>query len=1248
MFIKQIIIQGFKSYKDQIVVEPFSPKTNVIVGRNGSGKSNFFAAIRFVLSDAYNQMGREERQALLHEGSGSAVMSAYVEIIFDNSDDRFPTGKDEVILRRTIGLKKDEYSLDRKNVTKNDVVNLLESAGFSRSNPYYIVPQGRVTALTNMKDSERLNLLKEVAGTKVYEARRVESLKIMNETDNKRAKIDESLEYIKERLAELEEEKEELRGYQEKDRDRRCLEYAYYNREQMTLAAKLDEIDELRQGGIEGTDDVRDVFQKGEEKLLNLSIEIKHLNNLVERLKREKLELDQDRKETARSQAGLELNVKTLLDSRSTTEHARSRHLQTIEAVRQSITEKESTLLEIVPIFNHTKTDEFEIKNQLDIAEARRMFLFTKKGRSQQFKSKAERDSWLKNEILELKKVLTEQENNRLNAQEDIKGVQSQIETLEDEISQLRKRFEGWNSSRQELQDEVMSARDKLSKLREERKDLRREEENFGQKIAEAQQERERAEKDLSHTMDGATSRGLATIMRLKREQNISDAYGTLADLIEVPEAYRLAAEQTAGNSLFHYIVEDEKTASYFMEQLQKNYGGRVTFMPLAQLTPRPTKLPNASDAIPLLKKINYDKKFERAMVQVFGKTIVCPSLIVASQYARSHGCNSITPDGDTANKKGAMTGGYIDPRRSRLGAVRLACLKREKHEELKLQAETLWTKLEQKDIEITAASGEEHRLQQKLNQFDDSLGPLKNELRAKTSLLLKHKEQLSDNEGRKEEIDRLIQEHTAAIKAYEAEPVSDLKESLLVEEEQELDRLNSNAQELQQRLNALNKRRRELQEQKELMEIALQNDRQKLDQLNSQEIDASIGGVSSGNLREAQKELERVRTVAKSIEKKLNECETQIDEADSKIKELQKEHASQLESQNKLAAKINRNKIKMDKAVAARALLKEQADICAKTIRDLGVLPDEAFEKYSNAESSTIAKRLKKVNEALKKYQHVNKKAFEQYNNFTTQRDGLIKRRKELDDSQSSIQELVEVLDQRKDEAIERTFKQVSKEFASIFERLVPAGRGRLVIQRKIDRRALDEEASDEEQLQQRQRDSVENYTGIGISVSFNSKQDEQQRIQQLSGGQKSLCALALVFAIQQCDPAPFYLFDEIDANLDSQYRTAVAQMLKDISAQQSSNVSATTSTGTSTNEVNDTSFTGSGSSPAPTSTANNTGGNSGMSGQFICTTFRSEILLVADKCYGVTFHNKTSGIGVVSREDALKFVEGEDSGPK
>ncbi|KAK0118632.1 Structural maintenance of chromosomes protein 3, variant 2 [Cadophora gregata f. sp. sojae] len=1100
MYIKQIIIQGFKSYKEQTVIEPFSPKTNVIVGRNGSGKSNFFAAIRFVLSDAYSQMGREERQALLHEGSGSAVMSAYVEIIFDNSDDRFPTGKEELILRRTIGLKKDEYSLDRKNATKTDVMNLLESAGFSRSNPYYIVPQGRVTALTNMKDPERLNLLKEVAGTQVYEARRTESLKIMTETNNKRAKIDELLDYIKERLAELEEEKEELRGYQEKDKDRRCLEYAFYHREQTALAQALDEIEEARQGGMEGSDEQRASFLAGEKLIQQLDAETKQLTRQMELLKLERRQLDEDRREASKTQAKVELKVKSLTDGQSAAEQARSRHQQELKAVKQDIASKEAELAKILPDFNNRKAKELEVRKNLDTAEAARTRLYNKQGRTSQFKNKAERDAWLKDEIQNLSTALGEQKANRIDASEEVKAVQTEIKSLEGEIAGLRKRFEGWGGSRQALYEEVTTAKDGLEKLQDERKVLRREDDKLESMIEDARQERNRAEKELSHTMDNATSRGLAAIRRLKQEHNVTGAYGTIAELLDVPEVYRLAAEQTAGNSLFHYVVDNEKTATFFADALYKQRAGRVTIIPMAELRTRPTKLPNASDAIPLLGKLKYEPKFEKAMSHVFGKTVICPSLPVAAQYARSHGCNAITTDGDTANRKGAMTGGYIDPRKSRLEAVRAVSKWLDEYESLKARSDEIRREVEQKDNEITSAIGDLHKLQQNLSRLDESFDPLKVELRTKSTQLEKLKGSLDAINSRKDVVDQLIRSHGESISAYELDLAADFKKALTSQEERQLEQLNTSVQELQQEWNELSKARRELEGRKQLLELDLrENLRLKLDQLSSQEIDTTASG-GSGNLKEAQRELKRVQKAAYAVTSKLQDAETQIEQIEVKISNLAKEKAQQVEQQSETAKAIEKAQKRMEKSVAKKALLTSSAADCAKNIRDLGVLPDEAFEKYSDKDSKYITSKLKKVNDALKKYKGVNKKAFEQYNSFTSQRDSLTKRRKELDDGLTSIQDLVEVLDQRKDEAIERTFKQVSKEFASIFERLVPAGRGRLVIQRKTDQRARDEEDSDEEP-----RESVENYTGVGISVSFNSKHDEQQRIQQLSGGQKS-----------------------------------------------------------------------------------------------------------------------------------------------
>lgn len=397
-------------------------------------------------------------------------MSAFVEIIFDNSDDRFPTGKPELILRRTIGLKKDEYSLDRKNATKADVMNLLESAGFSRSNPYYIVPQGRVTALTNMKDTERLNLLKEVAGTQVYEARRTESLKIMTETNNKRAKIDELLDYIKERLAELEEEKEELRDYQDKDKERRCLQYTLDHREQVEIANALDTIDEQRQTGVDDTDDRRERFIQGEKELTDIEAEINELKQQVEFLKVDKRQLEDERRDNARARAKVELDVKGLSDGQSAAQQARDRYGQELETVRDSIRQHEEELQTINPQYAGLKDQESTVKSQLDSAEAARQRLYAKQGRNARFRNKRERDDWLRKEIDESYPQLAKLKAVRMQTDEDIVELEKTIASTEQEITDLRHRFDNRGNSSETIKEQVLAAKAKRDQLMDERK----------------------------------------------------------------------------------------------------------------------------------------------------------------------------------------------------------------------------------------------------------------------------------------------------------------------------------------------------------------------------------------------------------------------------------------------------------------------------------------------------------------------------------------------------------------------------------------------------------------------------------------------------------------------------------------------------------------------------------------------------------------------------------------------------------
>jgi structural maintenance of chromosome 3 (chondroitin sulfate proteoglycan 6) len=202
-------------------------------------------------------------------------------------------------------------------------------------------------------------------------------------------------------------------------------------------------------------------------------------------------------------------------------------------------------------------------------------------------------------------------------------------------------------------------------------------------------------------------------------------------------------------------------------------------------------------------------------------------------------------------------------------------------------------------------------------------------------------------------------------------------------------------------------------------------------------------------------------------------------------------------------------------------------------------------------------------------------------YVSFSEQKEKLIKRKEELDKGHKKIMDLMEVLEQRKFEAILFTFKQVSKYFQEVFEKLVPGGRGTLSIK------------SDDKDDDQASR--LENATGVSCAVSFTGKNSEMREMLQLSGGQKSLVAMALIFAIQKCDPAPFYLFDEIDQALDPMYRKAVANMIHELAD----------------------------------------------GAQFITTTFRPELLEYANKFYGVKFRNKVSHVDCVTKEEAHDFVD-------
>jgi structural maintenance of chromosome 3 (chondroitin sulfate proteoglycan 6) len=950
----------------------------------------------------------------LQEGSGSAVMSAYVEIIFDNSDDRFPTGKEELILRRTIGLKKDEYSLDRKNATKADVMNLLESAGFSRSNPYYIVPQGRVTALTNMKDSERLSLLKEVAGTQVYEARRTESLKIMHETNNKLQKIDELLDFINARLSELDEEKEELRSYHEKDKEKRCLEYTIFTREQAEITGALEQIDEQRQNGLEGTDENSELFLQGEKDMAQVNIEISRLKQQMDFLMVDKRQLEDEWRENAKARAQSELQTKNLTDGQSAAQQAKSHHDAEMKRVRNAISEREKELNDLLPEYTAQRQHELDTKSQLDEAETARQRLYSKQGRNARFRNKKERDEWLREQINDAFTSLSKVKAVRMQTAEETAQLEKGIATAEPAVENLQNQLSGRGDAVSDLDQQIHAAKDERDRLMDHRKELWRDMAKTDTIVANVKDELAKAERHLSHMMDSNTSRGLAAVRRIKKQYQLEGVFGTLAELIKVPERTRTAVEVIAGNSLFHYVVDTDETATKVLDILNKERSGRVTFMPLNRLKPRIPAYPQGQDAIPLISKVQFEKQYEKAVQQVLANSIICPNLTVASQYARSHHLKAVTVFGDTVEKRGALTGGFHDPRSSRLEGSHNVMKLREELESSRARDSEIEREVRQLDQRITKAVGELQQLEQQKQQLRSSHEPLREDLKSKLTSLRNKRQILEEKQQAKAAIEANVKALSDQQSAHEAELATDFKKALTEPEESQLETLTAASKNLREQYISRSASRTELEARKSVLEVELNDNlRPSLEQLQAAGLEDTEGNSSRSTLKECQRELKRLTQAADALSQRLSENEKSIEAATTDTVRLTTRNAEIRKRQEDLAKAIERGQRRMERSSQKKAVLEAQLTATADSIRGLGLLPEDALRRYKD---SDVIKRLHKVNESLKKFSHVNKKAFEQYNSFTKQGIDLRSRRKELEDSHKAIEDLVEVLDQRKD----------------------------------------------------------------------------------------------------------------------------------------------------------------------------------------------------------------------------------------
>ncbi|KAH9584262.1 RecF/RecN/SMC [Trypanosoma melophagium] len=1185
MHIKNIFISGFRSYREQSFQTELSPKNNVIVGKNGSGKSNFFAAVQFVLSEKYSVLTAAERKELFHVGSGRPALSIFVEIIFDNSDGRLVipgrTEEKEVRIRRTVGLKQDEFRVNDRRFTATEVKQLLESAGFSSSNPYYIVEQGKIVALANMTDEERCHLIKEVAGTGVYEARRKESEEILEETSVKYKKIEESIKELQERLSELETESAELKSFQEVEKERKCIEYCIFALELSNAKECLLKLDDKR-------NEFLSTLSKNRDADINIKNGIEsaeaHIRNCAKRIAQLEEEMRLLENEVAL------LNSKKAiaqLDAADAT-NAMSRNEKERVSLQKEEKQLEKSILKIkndLDIKQGKLTSQqknMEKKNEeLAVLEAKLESLLAKRGRRKLFKNKSERDKWLSSEIERNRNIIDAHKKEVLRLKNNIDDVGKQIrdeERQQKEREEITKRMESKMADHETRRVKAINLRNTLNIERRNLWQKVNEQESIVQRIQDDyNHSRHQLERAIRHDIRQGLQSVKEVLNEIGDERLRKAVHGQLIELIDVSKGYEVAAEVTAGNALFNIVVDSFEVSAILLEQINiRKKPGRISFFPLDTCKSVPMRFDSKDGCTSLMDHISCNEKFQGIVAEVFGRTAVVSSIEDGAKAVKQYNCDTVTLEGDQLGRKGGITGGYLETRNMKLSAFRNEKILSSKQVKEKEILEKLCQEVAVIEQKITDVINEMESLKGEFsvaeNEADADLRDVRlhNERKAR---LEKQKDQLI---GAQKGLEKNILDAENALSVLQEEIKDEFVSKWGEEEETQLELLMNEVDKGRRDVSSLQLQNVQLSTEVGLLEDTLQNVTRRMNIVHDRA--RELGWVKTNNQTLAKEQVnvdEEFSLVFNRLDavKRLIE-EVTKDKADTEVK-LENLKTKRLATSRSIQERRDDD----ERSQVQRTLLVQRRDDAIEKIRKLGVVPKDA-ESYAGQSLGMLMHRLKENNEKMKKYAHVNRKAVDQYSSLLETKNELVSQGENLQNELKSIHDLMDHLDKKKDEAVERTYKQIQYQFEEVFKELVATENCHGELQ--LVRSSLKKQAGEDPYIAARIRVSF----GLGTAITD---------LAQLSGGQKSLVALALIFAIQRCDPAPFYLFDEIDAALDAEYRSSVAKLLR----KESEN------------------------------------------SQFITATFKTEMIEAADQVLGVFFHNKVSRIQVISLEEGVKLLK-------
>ncbi|KAL2588449.1 hypothetical protein AAZV13_13G169500 [Glycine max] len=1101
MYIKEICLEGFKSYATRTVVPGFDPFFNAITGLNGSGKSNILDSICFVLGITNLQQVRASNlQELVYKQGQAGITKATVSVVFDNSNSsRSPLGYEghsEITVTRQIVVGgRNKYLINGKLAQPSQVQNLFHSVQLNVNNPHFLIMQGRITKVLNMKPPEILSMLEEAAGTRMYETKKEAALKTLEKKQSKVDEINKLLDQeILPALEKLRKEKTQYmqwaNGNAELDRLRRfCIAYEYVQAERIKdnaaseveeVKAKIAEIDDIaktNQGEIKEME--TKIAQLTAEKEASMGGEMKSLSEKVDALSqnlvRETSVLN-NKEDTLRSEEANKANL-----------------VKNIEELKHSVEEKSSAV-------KKAEEGAADLKNKVDeltksLEEHDKEYQGVLAGKSSGNEEKCLEDQLrdakvavgstetelkqLKAKISHCEKELKEKTNQLRSKREEANAVENELNTRQKDVENVRMELESLSYKEGEMEDlqkERMTEMDCMQKLKDEIR-------NLSANLANV----EFTYRDPSKNFDR------------------SKVKGVVAKLIKVKDRSTMTAlEVTAAGKLYNVVVDTENTGKQLLQN--GNLRRRVTIIPLnkiqsynvsSRVQQAAVRLVGKGNAEIALSLVGYEEELQSAMEYVFGSTFVCKTIDAAKEVAfnREIHTTSVTLEGDIFQPSGLLTGGSRKGGGDLLGQLHALS-----EAESKLSVHQ--RRLSEIEAKSRAEQNEHHKLGELVKKIEQELNEAKSTVKDKQLLYEDCVKTVSS-------LEKSIKEH------------DNNRESRLKGLEKKIKTIKS---QMQSSLKDLKGHDSEKERFVMEMEAIIQEQASLENQL------ASLGTLIS-NLAS---EVEEQRSTVAAARDNLDQVQSQLKSVRLKMKECDKEISAIIKDQQKLEHKISESNLerkRMENEVKRMEL--EQKDCSVRVDKLIEKHAWIASEKQLFGRSGTdydfSSRDPTKAREELEKLQaeqsglekRVNKKVMAMFEKAEDEYNDLMSKKYIIENDKSKIKKVIEELDEKKKETLNVTWIKVNNDFGSIFSTLLPGTMAKL-----------------------EPPEGCSFLDGLEVRVAFGSVW--KQSLSELSGGQRSLLALSLILALLLFKPAPLYILDEVDAALDLSHTQNIGRMIK------------------------------------------------------------------------------------------------------